>query len=303
MLLASATSTTADLASWSGQSHAGQDQEQGVNCCACNERLHGFAKSVLIDQSAPERTRTICCIECTGNMQVLGLTIALFATITSAQTVGAVAAHSKALLADTMAMWVDCLTYLLNLAAEAYAGTPFYRHLQLAIPLVSLSTLIYATTTVLSAALATLNSPRAEGDADDVNPYIVLAFSCWCTVFDGTSLCAFVQNHRRTGAHFQLNMAVAAAHVAADLVRSVTEMTEVVLILGFGFDGTLTDAWAGVVVSVTILLGVLFPLSKWCQAVVAFLASPTCLAKGSIDEGCYSRLSDTPDAGQAAGQA
>lgn len=293
MFMASATSAfNVDLIGWTGQSSACKNQEQAAQCCACNETLHEVAKKVIIGQSDPERTRTICFMKCTGNMQVLAFTMTLFATVTSVQTVGAVMAHSEALLADTMAMWVDCLTYLLNIVAEAFAGSRFHQPLQLAIPAVSLSTLVYATTSVMFEAMDTITGPKDDSGGDDVNPYIVLAFSCWCMVFDGASLCAFVHNHKRSGAHFQLNMTCAAAHVTADLVRSVTEMVEVVLILGFGFDATLTDAWSGVIVSITILLGIVFPLSKWCLAVVSFLASLTGQGKGDIDGQCYSRMSD-----------
>lgn len=61
----------------------------------------------------------------TRNMQVLALTLALFGTVTSAQTIGAIIAHSEAMLADSCAMWVDCMTYMLNIFAEASAGKWF----------------------------------------------------------------------------------------------------------------------------------------------------------------------------------
>eukprot|EP00449_Zooxanthella_nutricula_P042804 CAMPEP_0198592600 /NCGR_PEP_ID=MMETSP1462-20131121/138347_1 /TAXON_ID=1333877 /ORGANISM="Brandtodinium nutriculum, Strain RCC3387" /LENGTH=225 /DNA_ID=CAMNT_0044324181 /DNA_START=44 /DNA_END=721 /DNA_ORIENTATION=- len=222
-------------------------------------------------------------------MKVLALTVGLSSTITSVQTFGALTSHSEALLADTVAMWVDCLTYVLNFIAEAFRGRWFHKHLKLLIPAVSLTTLIYATCSVLSDAIHKISAPRVGGD-DDVNPYIVLGFACWCFVFDGAALCAFATNYRDSGKAFQLNMAVASAHVIADLVRSLTEMVDAALILGFGFDDTLTDAWAGVVVSAMILLGVTIPLYKWCQELGAYLRS---VNGHEAEQGGYHHLPDT----------
>uniref|UniRef100_A0A7S2FF17 Cation efflux protein transmembrane domain-containing protein n=1 Tax=Alexandrium andersonii TaxID=327968 RepID=A0A7S2FF17_9DINO len=269
--------------------------DHSVALCACKDSLSSFARSVILgDEKQSESTRAICGVECTGNVQVLLLTVALFGTITSAQTVGALTSHSEALLADTMAMWVDCLTYALNIVAEAFRGWWFHKHLQLAIPAVSLSTLVYATSSVLSDAIGTVAAPKAD-DGDDVNPYIVLGFACWCFVFDGASLCAFARNRRRQTSHFHLNMAVASAHVAADLLRSLTEMVESVLILGFHLDSTLTDAWAGIVVSATILFGVTYPSWKWCQEVRAHICALARPGVGDCPEDCYICITDGSD--------
>jgi Co/Zn/Cd efflux system component len=208
-------------------------------------------------------------------MQVLALTLALFGTVTSAQTIGAIIAHSEAMLADSCAMWVDCMTYMLNIFAEASAGKWFHKHCQVAIPAISMTTLIYATTTVLHEAIRTINSGNGSDDDDDVNPHIVLGFSLWCMCFDFTALSAFVRNQRekKSSGGVPINMLVACAHVAADFCRSVTTLTESMLIMVFKFDGTSTDAWSCVIVSCIILLGTAFPIWEWVKAISKLCSS------------------------------
>merc|ERR1712070_1217042 len=79
---------------------------------------------------------------------------------------------------------------------------------------------------------------------------------------------------------------VAFAHVAADCLRSVTTLTESVLIAYFKLDGTRTDAWACVIVSTIILLGVFLPLWEWLKTVRSVLC-PSLLSKSRADEDNY----------------
>jgi len=242
-----------------------------VHGCGCDANIQSWAKSLILKDGRAEEdiTFTVCGARCNGNMQVLSLTLGLFGTVTAFQTVGALVAHSEAMLADSCAMWVDCMTYALNILAEACQGRWFEKYLKTAIPAISLTTLIYATTCVLQDAISELKGEEGDDDDDDVNPYIVLGFSLWCMCFDFTALVAFFRNHRRsTGkSGVSINMLVACSHVAADFCRSVTTIVESMLIMVFKFDGKITDAWACVVVSMVILLGTLFPIWKWLRAV------------------------------------
>jgi len=242
------------------------DERPCVHGCACDANIQNLAKAIVLKDGS-ECTRSICGLCCSGNMQVLVLTLALFGTVTAFQTAGAIIGHSEAMLADSCAMWVDCMTYLLNIVAEACKGRWFHKHLQVAIPAVSLSTLIYATASVLREAISTL-SGSDSGD-DDVNPYIVLGFSLWCMCFDFIALIAFLRNQRKSKdkGGVPINMLVACAHVGADFCRSVTTLTESMLIMVFSFDGTSTDAWSCVVVSCIILLGTIFPIWEWLKTV------------------------------------
>jgi len=241
--------------------------------CACDANMQSLARALILKDGS-DSTRVICGFSCSGNMQVLILTLALFGTVTSAQTVGAIVAHSEAMLADSCAMWVDCMTYMLNILVEACEGSRFHSGFRIAIPAVSLATLIYATVSVLQTAIGTLSGSDG-GDDDDVNPYIVLGFSFWCMTFDFVAISAFVRNHRnsKNKGGLPINMLVACAHIAADFWRSVTTLTESILIMVFNFDGTNTDAWSCVVVSCIILLGTSFPIWEWLKTVSTLLPS------------------------------
>lgn len=239
-----------------------------VHGCGCDANIQSLAKSlVLRDGEAEDATRVICGIRFSGNMQVLALTLGLFGTVTGVQTFGAIVAHSDAMLADCYSMWVDCMTYALNIFAEACEGRWFHKYLKVVIPAISITALLCATWSVLSDALNTL-SGAGDGD-DDVNSGIVLGFSLWCMCFDFTALAAFRQNQRKSQGKggVPINMLVACAHVAADFGRSVTTLSESQLIMWFGLDGAITDAWATVIISCIILLGSAFPIWKWLKAV------------------------------------
>jgi len=250
------------------------DERPCVHGCACDANIQSLAKALVL-KDGNDNTRSICGFCCSGNLQVLVLTFALFGTVTFFQTAGAIIGHSEAMLADSCAMWVDCMTYLLNIIAEACEGRWFHKHLQLTIPAVSLSTLIYATVSVLGDAISTLSGSDSGDDDDDVNPCIVLGFSLWCMFFDFTALFAFFRNQRKSKdkGGLPINMLVACAHVGADFCRSVTTLTESMLIMVFNFDGTSTDAWSCVVVSFIILLGTAFPIWEWLKTVSRFCKS------------------------------
>jgi len=235
----------------------------------CTENYASLARSfALQDTDDAGQHLEVCGCALSGKMQALALTTLLFSVITSAQTLGAVFAHSEALLADCSAMWVDCMTYVLNLIAEMCECYGIHRWMILTIPLISLSCLLYVTSSVAAEAIKTLSA--GDNDDEDVNPYIVLGFAVWCVSFDSISLYTMAKMHFRKERP-QINMLAAAAHTSADLARSLTTSIESILIMFFGFDSVSTDAWSCLVVSSIIFAGSVFPFWEWAKTFIQFL--------------------------------
>jgi len=227
-------------------------------------------------------TSGLCCgVRFTENMRVLALTAGLFALITAVQFVAAGGAgfdkvlgvpKSDALLADCVSMAVDSLTYLLNIFVEAREGSRFHRELQLIVPAISLSILVYFTVDVLLEAKGTLAGEEDdEGDPYANQPmkraYILGGFATLGIIFDLIALRAFVKDADKGS----LNMWAAFAHVGADFVRSITTLVAAILILN-GSDGKLTDAWACVAVTWLIFGGVLFAVYEWAKDFRSYIA-------------------------------
>jgi len=239
--------------------------------CACNEGLEELVAAVVLgDKTDEEATRRICGCTCSGNTQVLCLASFLFTTITALQVIGALVAHSDALLTDAIAMAVDTVTYLLSLVAENVPQV----WLKIVVPGLSMVALMYACTSALQESV-----PHLIGGSDDadVNPYIVLFFSAWCLLLDLVVIVAFCRNARGQKGMGTINMLAAFSHVAADLFRSGATCVESLLIMGFHVDGGKADAWATVVISVVIVLGIVYPAFEWCKSVV-----DVCVGKGEF---------------------
>jgi len=193
---------------------------------------------------------------CTPNIKVLALTATLFGAITALQTVGAVMAHSKCLLADCVSMGVDSCTYLGNIAVECQKGTKWYKPLELMVGGVSLAILIYFTFVVMAEALGTILGRGAGEEEEEVNGYIVLFFACLGIAFDCASLYAF--RTESEGAGEAANMWTALMHVGADFLRSCTTLVSSVLMLFFNVDTSTVDSYAALILGITILGGALF---------------------------------------------
>jgi len=192
---------------------------------------------------------------CTDNIKVLALTATLFAVITLMQTVGALMAGSKVLLADCVSMGVDACTYLGNIGVECVKGTKWYKPSELMVGGVSLCILTYLTFVVMFEALESIRHPGG-GEEDGVNGYIVLFFACLGIVFDLASLHAFYGDSDEVGGH--ANMWTALLHVGADFLRSMTTFVSSILMLCFSVDTTAVDNWAALILGITILGGALF---------------------------------------------
>lgn len=199
------------------------------------------------------RSRSTRC--CTDNVKVLALTASLISTITAAQAIAALAAHSLALLQDCVSMGVDALTYLGNIGMETQRGTPREVILELITGTVSLALLLFFTLHFMGEAMAKLQGSEQGDEDEQTNPYIVLAFAIWGLLFDFAAIGAFFWNHRKSESGHQVNMCTAFLHVGADFLRSSTTLVASILMLGFGFDTTKTDAWASLLVGAIILAG------------------------------------------------
>lgn len=194
-------------------------------------------------------------------MRVLALTALLYTSITVAQTFGAVIANSSALLADCVAGYVDSGTSFANMLAESRKGTRCHRIMQLTIPVISLSLLSYFTLEVMLEAVEKLGPDREEEEDDTVNPYIVVFFSLWGLIFGIVALVAFIRNMRAGNA--EVNMLAVFVHVAADFARSLATLAESVLLFCVDWDEVAVDAWACIVVSVSILCAAVYALYEW----------------------------------------
>eukprot|EP00927_Polykrikos_kofoidii_P000338 TRINITY_DN10128_c0_g1_i1.p1 TRINITY_DN10128_c0_g1~~TRINITY_DN10128_c0_g1_i1.p1 ORF type:complete len:275 (-),score=44.08 TRINITY_DN10128_c0_g1_i1:20-844(-) len=200
---------------------------------------------------------------CNANVKVLGTTGFLFMLITTLQSVAAVLAHSEALWTDCISMAVDSMTYFLNMCVEFARGTKVHRGLQLTVPLISISVLVYFT---IDAAQESWDSLNGHGDDDDdVNPWIVFLFATLGIAFDAISLYLFIENQRVEGR--SVNMCSAVMHVIADLLRSLTTFVESLMIFA-GYDGGKTDALASLIVSGLIIAAATFALYEWLMSLI-----------------------------------
>eukprot|EP00931_Biecheleriopsis_adriatica_P078768 TRINITY_DN52185_c0_g1_i1.p1 TRINITY_DN52185_c0_g1~~TRINITY_DN52185_c0_g1_i1.p1 ORF type:complete len:293 (+),score=24.89 TRINITY_DN52185_c0_g1_i1:78-956(+) len=218
-------------------------------------------QSFLESMDQKDGYRRICGCWWSGNMRVLFVTAVLFSIITAAQTVAAEISNSEALLADCISMAVDALTYFLNMFVEVLKGKSLHRPAQLLVPAISVSLLIYFTIQVVHEALPNLYN--YEEDEGGVDPWIVLAFAVWGILFDLASIYYFHRNAKRSGSGLGINMMAAFLHVGADLTRSTTTLVESILIIRLGFNSTVTDAWACLIVSAIILVGAAFAVFEW----------------------------------------
>jgi len=210
-----------------------------------------------------DRYRRICGCWWSGNMRVLFVTAVLFLTITLAQLLAAHIASSKALFADCVSMGIDSLTYFLNIFVEAVKGRRIHRIAQLVAPAISIGLLTFLTILVMQDSISTLPSEDGDGAADELNPWIVLAFALLGLVFDIASMLVFRRNAQRSGSRLGVNMLAAFLHVGADFVRSFVTLIESLLIISFRFNGTITDAWACIFVSILIVFGAAYAIYEW----------------------------------------
>lgn len=152
----------------------------------------------------------------TTNEYVLGVAFWTFVLFMGTEAVFAVIASSQAMLTDALAMSVDALTYLFNLAAERIKHRPIteeekllptnvfeYRrerlrlYLEVVPPLISVVTLIYVTMGAIQGATDSLTDPKQ--DANDVSVGLMFGFSLANLLLDFLNVACFAKAHQAYG--------------------------------------------------------------------------------------------------------
>jgi len=219
---------------------------------------------------------------CTPNVRALGVSAFLFTLITVVQYFAAIIAHSHALKMDCISMGVDAFTYMGNIVVECKKRDGA-KHVtsQLVIVACSLSLLCLFTVLALQESWDTVQVCRGkkeapEGDEDEVNGWITLAFAVGGIAFDVMCMVEFHKGNQRSnnGSARSVNMFSALLHVGADFLRSTSTMVMSLVILLANVDSGCVDAYTSILIGVTILLGAAVGFFKW----VKLLAG--CLVKG-----------------------
>lgn len=212
----------------------------------------------------------------TPNIKALIVSAFLFALITVVQVFAGIAANSQALLMDCISMGVDALTYMGNIVVELRKrdGSD-HKGTQLIACAVSLSCLLYFTYDGMQESWATVRVCQGwdtdEGDEDDVNGYITLAFALGGVVFDALCLWAFYASNKQNGEARHVNMFTALLHVSADCLRSISTLIMSLLILWGHVDSTCADAYTSMLIGVTIIGGGLVGIYSWLKLLRLFL--------------------------------
>lgn len=210
----------------------------------------------------------------TPNIKALILSAFLFAFITVVQVFAAIAAHSQALLMDCISMGVDAITYMGNIAVELRKrdGSD-HKGTQLIACAISLACLLYFTYDAMQESWGTVRVcqgwDKPDGDEDDVNGYITLAFAAGGLVFDSICLLAFYRSNKINGEARHVNMFTALLHVGADCMRSTSTMVMSLLILLGHVDSTCADAYTSMIIGVTIIGGGLAGIYSWVMLLYA----------------------------------
>jgi len=218
-----------------------------------------------------------------ANIEALAISACLFSLITIVQVIAARIAHSQALLMDCISMGVDAFTYMGNIIVEwrKRDGGDHVRS-QLIVVACSLGCLIYFTIDAARESWGTVQVCRgvapAEGEADDVNGYITLAFALGGVSFDAMCLVAFYRSNKKTGSARHVNMFSALLHVGADCLRSASTLVMSVLILGAGYDSTCLDAYTSLFIGATIIAGASTGLYQWLKLLLRYCG---CSAEGA----------------------
>jgi hypothetical protein len=214
----------------------------------------------------------------TPNIQALAITAFLFTLITVVQVFAAKIAHSQALLMDCVSMGVDALTYMGNIFVECRKRDGVdHKGSQLIVCAISLSCLIFFT---YSASLESIDIVKIcrgdaaageEGEGEDVNGYITLAFGLGGVIFDFIALWSFYKANRKNGEARAVNMFTALLHVGADFLRSTSTVFMSLLILLGGFDSTCLDAYTSLFIGASITFGAAVGIFEWLKLLVQFV--------------------------------
>ena len=232
-----------------------------------------------------------------SNQRVLQVTCASFFIFVVAEIIGAIAGKSWSLLGDASAMSVDVITYFCNMQAErikareGHISRNMKMILEVYVPSFSVIALLGVTAYVTVGAVHDL---MYEPEDDDVNIYVMYGFAAANTVVDIVSVYMFylkgkdafyqdkidhlpnaqespegegVTNYS-IGLHIHvhgteknLNMISAFTHVGGDSLRTISIFIAAALASLHVGAPYKCDAWAAVVVTITIVI-MIIPLLR-----------------------------------------
>jgi len=213
---------------------------------------------------------------CTPNIRALGVSAFLFTLITVIQYFAAVIANSHALKMDCISMGVDAFTYMGNIVVECRKRDGA-KHVtsQLVIVACSLSLLCFFTIQAMQESWDVVQVCRGkkegDGEEDDVNGWITLAFAIGGVAFDVMCMIEFHKSNQRTGSARSVNMFSALLHVGADFLRSTSTLVMSLLILLAHFDSGCVDAYTSILIGVSILLGAAVGFFKWVKLLASYI--------------------------------
>jgi Co/Zn/Cd efflux system component len=233
--------------------------------------VFGAVMSNAANRAQPETTKNCC----TPNIRALSVSAFLFSLITVAQYFAAIAANSQALKMDCISMAVDAFTYMGNIVVECRKrdGAKHVRS-QLIIVAGSLSLLVTFTILAMQESWDTvqvcMGKKEADGEEDDVNGWITLAFAIGGVGFDIACMVEFYKSNQKTHSVKQVNMFSALLHVSADFLRSTSTMVMSLLILLAHVDSGCADAYTSILIGVSILCGASVGFFKWVKLLFSF---------------------------------
>jgi Co/Zn/Cd efflux system component len=238
-----------------------------------------------------------------SNQFVLQITCASFLLFVIAEIFGAIIGNSWSLLGDAAAMSVDVMTYFTNMQAERIKARSGYvpietkMILEVWVPTFSVCALLGVTAYVTVGAVHDI---IYKPEDDDVDIYIMYGFAIGNTVVDVLSVYMFWLRGKQvfeqdrvqlanadsmenddveegiavngtintivTGTEKNLNMISAFTHVGGDTLRTISIFIAA-MCASFGAGAPyLCDAWAAVVVTVTIVAMVIPLINEICLA-------------------------------------
>jgi Co/Zn/Cd efflux system component len=233
--------------------------------------VFGAVMSNAVDQAKPEKKGN----RCTPNIRALSVSAFLFSLITVAQYFAAIAANSQALKMDCISMAVDAFTYMGNIVVECRKRDGA-KHVtsQLVVVACSLSMLALFTILAMQESWDTvqvcMGKKEGEGEEDDVNGWITLAFAIGGVGFDIACMVEFYKSNQKTQSVKQVNMFSALLHVGADFLRSISTTAMSLLILLAHVDSGCADAYTSIIIGVSILCGAAVGFFKWVKLLFSF---------------------------------
>ena len=154
-------------------------------------------RNTMQDEPTDAASNSLATKCCTSNLRALWAVFILSTGFASTQAVGATAANSLSLLADTGTMFIDSVTYIINIAAEYHKARLNAREsalVEIGACLLSVIALLVVTVAIFIDALIRLHEPSG---AEVVNPVIMLVFTALNLVIDFAMFTSIVL--RRTG--------------------------------------------------------------------------------------------------------